>query len=122
MFNNDSKSVPAQEQAVILISTFSDEKSLVGLSKILVKDKKLCACVNYTKVHSMYMWDSNLQQEDEFIAFFKTTLNCLDDLKTEIKINHPYKIPEIVVIRIDDISKEYLSWMNLNTFKNNPNG
>src|SRR3712207_7251771 len=54
---------------MILISTFSDEESLILLAKNVVMEKKICACVSYTKVNSIYMWNSNLQQEKEFIAF-----------------------------------------------------
>lgn len=100
---------------VILISTFSDEKSLISLSKILITEKKLCACVNYTKVNSCYVWESEFHQENEFIAFFKTTSRCIDKLKDEIKSNHPYELPEIVVIPMSDVSNEYLHWLDENT-------
>jgi len=95
----------------ILISTFSDEASLITLSRLLIVEKKLCACVNYTKVNSIYMWDSSLQHEQEYIAFFKTSNNCIDDLKMEIKKNHKYEIPEIIVLDMNDVSNDYLSWI-----------
>lgn len=95
----------------ILISTFSDEESLISLSRLLIAEKKLCACVNYTKVNSIYMWNSSLHHEQEYIAFFKTSDNCIEDLKMEIKKNHKYEIPEIIVLEMNDISKEYLSWI-----------
>ena len=100
---------------VILISTFSDEKSLIDLSKLLIMEKKICACVNYTKVNSMYIWDSKLQCDEEYLAFFKTTSTCIKNLKDEIMKNHPYEIPEIVVIHMSDVSDKYLSWMIGNT-------
>lgn len=111
---HDEKS---NSNGIILISTFSNEKSLINLSRILIVEKKLCACVNYTKINSLYMWESELKQESEFIAFFKTTSNCIKDLESEIKINHPYKVPEIVIIKMDDVSTEYLSWIDNNTSK-----
>jgi periplasmic divalent cation tolerance protein len=106
---------------MILISTFSDEQSLINLSKILVVEKKLCACVNYTKINSLYVWESELKQEEEIIAFFKTTSSCIQTLKDEILTRHPYKLPEIVIIQMDDVSSEYLSWIINNTRKTNPN-
>lgn len=105
----------------ILISTFSDEQSLINLSKTLIVEKKLCACVNYTKINSLYVWESEFKQEEEFIAFFKTTSSCIPTLKAEILAHHPYKLPEIVIIKIDDISSEYLLWIINNTQKNTPN-
>jgi periplasmic divalent cation tolerance protein len=105
----------------ILVSTFSDEQSLINLSKTLIVEKKLCACVNYTKINSLYVWESELKQEEEFIAFFKTTSSCIPTLKAEILAHHPYKLPEIVIIKMDDVSSEYLSWIINNTHKNTPN-
>ena len=100
-----------KQNGIILISTFSDEQSLIDLSNILVNEKRLCACVNYTPIKSIYMWRSVLQHENEFIAFFKTTEDLIDTLKTEIKKNHPYEVPEIVVIKMNDVSYAYLDWM-----------
>ena len=106
---------------MILISTFSDEQSLINLSKTLVVEKKLCACVNYTRINSLYVWESELKQEEEFIAFFKTTSSHIQSLKAEILAHHPYKVPEIVIIKMDDVSSEYLSWIINNTRKGDPN-
>ena len=106
---------------IILISTFSDEQSLINLSKTLVVEKKLCACVNYTRINSLYIWESELKQEEEFIAFFKTTSSHIQSLKAEILAHHPYKVPEIIIINMDDVSSEYLSWIINNTRKGNPN-
>ena len=105
------------QNGVILISTFSDEKSLIDLSRILVMEKRICACVNYTMVKSTYVWNSALQQEEEYLAFFKTTSDHVENLKTEIKNNHPYDVPEIVVIKMSDVSHEYFNWMYKNTHK-----
>ena len=102
---------------MILISTFSDEQSLINLSKTLVVEKKLCACVNYTRINSLYVWESELKQEEEFIAFFKTTSSHIQSLKAKILAHHPYKVPEIVIIKMDDVSSEYLSWIINNTHK-----
>ena len=104
---------------MILMSTFPDEKSLINLSKILVTDKRLCACVNYTKIKSLYLWENKLKHEDEFLALFKTTSSLIDDLKTEIMVNHPYQIPEIVILSMTGVSSDYMLWLINNT---RPNG
>jgi periplasmic divalent cation tolerance protein len=101
----------AKPNGIILISTFSDEQSLIDLSNIIVNEKRLCACVNYTSIKSIYMWRSDLRHENEIIAFFKTTDDLVDKLKIEIKKNHPYDVPEIVIIKMNDVSYEYLDWM-----------
>ena len=51
--------IKTDQTGVILISTFSDEKSLIDLSNTLIMEKRICACVNYTTVKSIYMWNSD---------------------------------------------------------------
>lgn len=110
------KQVP---DGLILLSTFPDENSLLKLAKTLISNKKLCACVNYTKINSLYVWKNDLIQEGEFLALFKTTSSCVDQLKIEIMNNHPYEIPEVVVLSMKDVSPGYLSWLVDNTNRNN---
>jgi periplasmic divalent cation tolerance protein len=105
----------SSQKGVILISTFSDEKSLIALSNSLIAEKRVCACVNYTTTKSIYMWNSRLHQESEFLAFFKTTSDLAEKLKTEIEHNHPYDVPEIVIIKMSDVSSGYFDWMHKNT-------
>jgi periplasmic divalent cation tolerance protein len=109
----------SDQNGVILISTFSDEKSLIDISNRLVAEKGICACVNYTPIKSIYMWKSKLHHETEFLAFFKTTFDLAETLKTEIKNIHPYDVPEVVLIKMSDVTPEYFEWMYKNTHKYN---
>jgi periplasmic divalent cation tolerance protein len=59
-----------------------------------------------------------LKHEDEFLALFKTTSSLIDELKAEIKSNHPYQIPEIVILSMADVSSDYMLWLTNNTHAN----
>ena len=39
-----------RQYGVLIISTYPDEESVVKVAKMLVANKKLCACVNFAKV------------------------------------------------------------------------
>ena len=99
----------------IIVSTFPSEQSIANIIKDLIATKKLCACVSLTKVRSVYQWNGKLEDQQEFIAFFKTTKMCAERLKDEIKKVHPYEVPEILEIKVDYVSESYLSWMMQNT-------
>ena len=77
----------------------------------MIVNAKLCACVNYTKVRSLYWWENKLNDEEEFIALFKTTKKKARELRSRIAKQHPYDIPEILQISIDKASKPYLDWL-----------
>ena len=96
--------------AIIILSTFPNENSIVDVGSTLVA-RGLCACVNFTKIRSIYSWRGRLEDQHEFIALFKTTAKSAKKLKAEIARLHPYEVPEIVELEMSDVSKPYLSWL-----------
>ncbi len=105
--------------AMIIISTYPDKKSILKIATVVVK-KQLAACVNFTKINSVYTWQGKMEKTEEFLAFFKTTSKAKSSLKVEIKKLHPYKVPEIAEIKINSINKSYLDWLLQSTRWNKP--
>ncbi len=95
---------------VMIISTFPDKKSISKIANHVVK-KKFAACVNITKISSVYSWKGNIENQSEYLALFKTTKKNQTNLKNEIKKLHPYDVPEIAEIDITSINKPYLKWV-----------
>lgn len=104
-------------KGIIVISTFSDEQSVRELAK-KVLDAKLCACVNFTRIHSMYLWKGKTEDHEEILALFKTTRKTAEKLKKAIAAHHPYEIPEIVELEMSEVSTGYLSWLTAETSTN----
>ena len=50
----------------------------------LVKDK-IIACVNITKISSIYSWQGKIKNTSEYLALFKTTQKNKKSLKEKIK-------------------------------------
>ena len=73
--------------------------------------KKFAACVNITKISSVYSWKGKVENQSEYLALFKTTKKNRSALKKEIKKFHPYDIPEIAEIDITSINQPYLKWV-----------
>jgi periplasmic divalent cation tolerance protein len=96
---------------VIILSTFPSEELAAEIANKVVK-AKLCACVNLTKIRSIYSWHGKVEDQPEFIALFKTTAKSAKKLKEEIIRLHPYEVPEIVELKMADVSKPYLSWLS----------
>jgi len=103
--------------ATIIISTYPDKKSVLKIANVVVK-KQLAACVNFTKINSVYTWKGKMEKTVEFLAFFKTTSQTSSSLKIEIKKLHPYKVPEIAEIKINSVNKPYLDWLVQSTRRN----
>ena len=95
---------------VIIISTFPDKRTVTKIANQLVK-KKLTACVNITKISSVYSWKGKVENQSEYLGLFKTTKIQLPSLKRELQKLHPYDIPKIVEINPISINKSYLKWL-----------
>lgn len=94
----------------MIISTYPNKKSITRIANELVKNK-IVACVNITKISSIYSWQGKIEKTSEYLALFKTTQKNKKSLKEKIKSTHPYKVPEIAEIDIISINKSYLKWM-----------
>ncbi|HUT05956.1 MAG TPA: divalent-cation tolerance protein CutA [Nitrosopumilaceae archaeon] len=94
----------------IIVSTYPDKKSIIKISKELVKTK-IVACVNITKISSIYVWHGKMENTSEYLALFKTTTKNKKILKEKIKSTHPYEVPEIAEINVNSINKSYMNWL-----------
>jgi periplasmic divalent cation tolerance protein len=94
----------------IIVSTYPDKKSIIKISKELVKTK-IVACVNITKISSIYVWHGKMENTSEYLALFKTTTKNKKTLKEKIKSTHPYEVPEIAEINVNSINKSYMNWL-----------
>ena len=97
-------------KAILILSTYPDKKSIQKIANKLVRSR-LAACVNMTKISSVYSWQGKIENSDEFLAIFKTTQKNKSKLKLQIKQTHPYKIPEIAELTIKDLNEPYLQWL-----------
>ena len=95
---------------IIVISTYPNKKSITKIANELIQNK-IVACVNITKISSIYSWQGKIENASEYLALFKTTQKNKKSLKDKIKASHPYDVPEIAEINITSINKSYLTWL-----------
>lgn len=99
---------------IVLVSTYPDKKSISKIAHVVV-EQKLAACVNYTKINSIYSWQGKIEDAEEFLALFKTTTKSKQKLKETIAKSHPYDVPEIVELKMDSVSMPYMKWLEEST-------
>ena len=97
-------------EPVIIVSTYPNKKSILKIANVLVKNQTI-ACVNISKIDSVYSWNGKIQNSPEYIAIFKTTSKNKTKLKKIIAETHPYDVPEIAQIDVASINKSYLNWL-----------
>ena len=99
---------------IIIYTSIDSKMNANKLARKLVENN-LAACINIIPIEeSIYNWDGKVQSESEFQLIIKTDLSYKSSIEKFIKLNHSYELPEIIVIKVADGSKEYFEWMNNN--------
>lgn len=94
-----------------IITTVSTEKEGRMIANELVQNK-LAACVNIVpKVHSVYEWENQIQNDEELLLLIKTTKEREKDIYHTVESLHSYDTPELITIPINHGSQPYLKWL-----------
>jgi periplasmic divalent cation tolerance protein len=92
--------------------TTPDETIAKKLGHLAV-EKKLAACANIFPIQSVFPWDNQLSEENEFVLVLKTIPQLSMDLKEFISENHPYEVPCIMNWEVE-VNEAYGKWVNEN--------
>ena len=88
-------------------------KAAEAAAKALVEEQ-LAACVNLlAPVTSVYRWKGETCVEQEVPLLIKTPRRLADRLQERIHELHPYEVPEVIALPIDEAcsSAAYLAWV-----------
>ena len=93
-------------------TTVSKDDVARKLARSIV-EARLAACVNIIpNVRSIYEWQSKIEEDEELILMIKTRRENVSQLIEFIRKNHPYELPELIQLPIDDGNPDYLKWID----------
>ena len=100
---------------ILCLVTIDDPEKAAFMARNLV-EKRLVACVNIVpEIRSFYSWKGEICDESERLMFMKTRRDLFEKLRDAIRELHPYEIPEIICLDIDQGLPEYLRWIDAST-------
>ncbi|HSQ94294.1 MAG TPA: divalent-cation tolerance protein CutA [Methanoregula sp.] len=106
MKKNKAGGVP---EICVILSTVPPALS-AGLAKTLL-EKNLAACVNITTVRSLYRWKGACCDDEEHLLIIKTRHVLADAVIRALTSEHPYEVPEIIVLPVTAGYAPYLAWV-----------
>lgn len=98
-------------EIAFIYTVFPDEDVAAETARAAL-EKKLAACANILPVmRSLYLWKGKIEDEAEVAVIFKTTDDRYDALEKLIRKHHPYEVPCIVALPIENGHAPYLQWV-----------
>jgi len=96
---------------LLILCTVPERQTALDLARRLVAEG-LAACVNITpSVTSVYRWEDKLEVEDELLVLIKATQAGYPRLEARLRSLHPYELPEIIAVPVEQGLHEYIDWV-----------
>lgn len=98
-------------QALIALCTCPDRETAARIAAALV-DANLAACVNILPgITSVYRWEGQRESATEALLIIKTLESRYQALEQAIREAHPYELPEIIAVSVEQGLADYLAWI-----------
>ena len=97
--------------AVVVLVTAPTADSAAEIARALVEEG-LVACGNVVPaIRSIYRWEGKVQDDAEALLVLKTERRLVPALKARLPELHPYQVPELLVLPVEDGLAPYLEWV-----------
>ncbi len=97
---------------LIVFCTCPDRETALRLAETLV-DRELAACANVVPgLTSVYRWQGRRETAEESLLLIKTRADAYPELEEAIRALHPYELPEIIAVPIEQGLAAYLAWID----------
>jgi periplasmic divalent cation tolerance protein len=74
--------------------------------------RHLAACVNILPgITSVYRWQGEVEKDQEYLLLIKTDSNHYTEVESCIAGLHPYELPEVIAVPVQQGSEQYLTWL-----------
>lgn len=81
------------------------------ISRYLVQERLVAAAQIIPWIESIFMWNNQLDTNQESLVIFKTRIENYAAIKDVISQNCTYQVPEISYIKIDGGNNVYRDWL-----------
>jgi len=94
-----------------IINTCPNEETAKKIANLLL-EKKLAACIQCFPINSIYSWKGEICNDNEIILFIKCRQSRYTAIEETIIANHPYEVPEVIMLPVIGGFTRYLGWID----------
>lgn len=101
----------ADSEPIVVLQTAGNADEAGRIARHIV-EQKLAACVNIVPgVRSVYAWQGEICDDQEFLLITKTTRARFEELADAIRGLHSYDVPEILALPTHAVCPTYGQWL-----------
>ena len=102
-------------ERIVVLSTVARAEDAERIGRALVT-RGLAACVNVVPgLVSIYRWKGDVERAEEQLLLIKTRRETFAALREALVALHPYELPEVLALPIEDGHAPYLAWLDENS-------
>jgi periplasmic divalent cation tolerance protein len=99
------------DHAALVLTTVGSAEDAARIGRLLV-DERLAACVTtVAAARSTYRWEGKVVEEEEQLLLIKTAPAAVDRLRERLLVEHPYAVPEVLVLDAGGVPEPYARWL-----------
>ncbi len=96
----------------VQVITTTESKQNAKEIAIRLLEEKAAACVQISgPITSYFWWNGKIDEAEEYYVVAKTVKSNYKKIEKLIKELHPYELPEIISMDINEGSASYLKWI-----------
>jgi periplasmic divalent cation tolerance protein len=97
--------------AILVLTMLPNADAAAEMAKTVVNEK-LAACANILPAaRSIYRWKGKVEDANEVLVLLKTRHEHFDRIRARILELHPYEVPEVLAIPVEQGYYPYLEWL-----------
>ena len=98
-------------EVLVMITTESSKTNALRVAKLLIQNK-LAACVSIKQIFSIYEWDNDIEETNEFEIIIKSKPEFKENLIDFLHKISTYDVPQIIYKEYHSEMK-YYDWLNM---------
>lgn len=99
-------------EEILHITTTADKKETVETIGRSLVERRLASCAQIMgPIKSIYRWKGNVKETEEWVCVIKSRKSLYEKIEEEIRRLHPYELPEILAVGIENALPAYVKWV-----------
>jgi periplasmic divalent cation tolerance protein len=98
--------------AVVVLTTVATNDEAVQLVRSLLERRIIACGTILPAARSLYRWEGKIADESEVVVLLKTRSARIESLEVAFAELHPYKVPELLALKVEAGTRKYLDWIS----------